>query len=597
MNNNSQSTEYEIPKDYDPLLFKIRHSAAHILAQAVKERFDFNDQIMFAIGPPIEEGFYYDFLLPRSINEEDLGWIESRMKEIIKENHMFQKKNITVSEAKKKFENQKYKLEIINDLITKGHEEVTIYQQDHFYDLCRGPHVESTGKIDSSAIKILKTSGAYWKGDNKNAMLTRIYGTAWLNKKDLKKYIWKVEEASKRDHRKIGKELELFHIDPTAPGMPYWLPNGLKVLNELINFWREEHEQNGYQEISTPLVNEKSLWETSGHWDHYRENMFTIPVDEHSTYGLKPMNCPNAMLVYNLKIRSYKDLPLRLSDVDVLHRKESSGSLHGLLRTQKFQQDDAHIFLTADQIGIEFKNILAIAKKFYEIFNLKYTFRLGTRPVDYIGDLESWNTAENTLKELLNEMVGQENYYIEEGDGAFYGPKVDIIMEDAIGRKWQMGTIQLDFQLPRRFNCTYVDSNGNKQHPIVIHRVIYGSLERFMGVLIEHTMGKFPLWLSPLHVKVIPVTETFDKYAQLIVDKLKINNIKTELSDSYDGRLNARIREAQLMKTPYMLIIGEKELANSTVSVRRRDGENIGELNIETFIDRVKKEINTKLNF
>ena len=406
-------------------------------------------------------------------------------------------------------------------------------------------------------------------------MLQRIYGTAWHTREELEQYLWRRAEAERRDHRRLGRELELFHFDQTAPGMPYWLPKGLKVLNTLLAFWREEHEKRGYQEIAAPLINDKSLWETSGHWEHYRENMFIIPVEEHITYGVKPMNCPNAMVVYNLKKRSYRDLPLRLSDCDILHRYERSGTLHGLLRVRKFQQDDAHIFVSEEQIEEEYDRILEIANLFYGIFGLKYSLRLGTRPHDFMGDPETWNKAEAALTRILDKHAGPGNYVIGEGEGAFYGPKLDILMRDALGREWQTGTIQLDFQLPRRFNCTYTDRDGTEKTPVVIHRVIYGSLERFIGILIEHYAGAFPFWLAPLQAVVIPIADRHVAYARQVAAELSVNKLRVEVDDRPE-RMNAKIRDAQLQKIPYMLVVGDREAAAGTAAVRLRTGADLG---------------------
>jgi threonyl-tRNA synthetase len=595
----------QIPKGYDPLLYRIRHSAAHVMAQAVRERFGAEGPVRLAIGPPIEQGFYYDFDLPRPVTDEDLVWIEARMKEIIQGNYPFQYREVTADEARRIFNEEPYKLELIEGLLAGNVDEngnplpeeeavkITTYQQDSFLDLCRGPHVSHTGEIHPDAIKLLNVAGAYWRGDESRPMLQRIYGTAWPTPAALEHYLWQRAEAEKRDHRNLGRELELFHLDPTAPGMPYWLPKGFKVLNVLIEFWREEHEKRGYQEIATPLINDKSLWEISGHWEHYRENMFLIPVSDQVTYGVKPMNCPNAMVVYNLKTRSYRDLPLRLSDSDLLHRNERSGTLHGLLRTRKFQQDDAHIFITEEQIEEEYDRVLEIANLFYGIFDLKYSLRLGTRPEGFIGDIETWDRAEAALKRILDKHSGPGNYHIEEGDGAFYGPKIDIIMEDALGRPWQMGTIQLDFQLPRRFNCVYIDSDGQEKTPVVVHRVIYGSLERFLGILIEHTAGAFPVWLAPVQARVIPITDQVLPYAEQVTAELRSEGLRVELDDT-DKRMNAKIRDAQLQKVPYMLVVGKREEAERTVAVRLRTEEDLGPMPVEVFLQRAKVTIAEK---
>lgn len=592
-------SDSQIPRGDPPQLYRIRHSAAHVMAQAVRERFAPEGPVHLAVGPPIENGFYYDLDLPRPATEEDVAWIEKRMKQIIRGRHPFQVREVTPDEARAMFSDEPYKLELIEGLLAGNVDEngnplpeaervrLTVYQHDSFVDLCRGPHVGHTGEINPEAVKLLNVAGAYWRGDETRPMLQRIYGTAWETPEALEHYLWQRAEAEKRDHRNLGRDLELFHFDPTAPGMPYWLPRGLKVLNELIQFWRVEHEKRGYQEIASPLINDKQLWEISGHWEHYQENMFLIPVSEQVTYGVKPMNCPNAMVVYNLKTRSYRDLPLRLSDCDVLHWYERSGTLHGLLRTRKFQQDDAHIFITEEQIEEEYARVLEIAQLFYGIFDLKYSLRLGTRPESYIGDLETWDRAEAALKRILDQHAGPGNYDIEEGDGAFYGPKIDILMEDALGRPHQMGTIQLDFQLPRRFQCVYIDKDGQEKTPVVVHRVIYGSLERFMGILIEHTAGAFPVWLAPVQARVIPITDALMPYAQEVTERLRGEGLRVELDDT-DKRMNAKIRDAQLQKVPYMLVIGNREQADGKVAVRLRTGADLGAMAVEEFVQRVR---------
>jgi len=591
-----------IPQGYDPQLYRIRHSAAHVLAQAVLERFP---GAGIAIGPPVEDGFYYDFDLPRSPTEEDLAWLTERMRAIIRGNYPFTVRAVSPAEARAFFADQPYKLALIDGLVQGAQDEygnqldegkppvITLYQQDTFVDLCRGPHVAATGEIDPEAIKLMNVAGAYWRGDEKNPMLTRIYGTAWRNKAELDHYLWRLEEAEKRDHRRLGKQLELFHFDPTAPGMPYWLPKGLKVLNELLAFWRQVHEEHGYQETASPLLNERKLYETSGHWEHYKDSMFIMPVDEHTTYGLKPMNCPNAMVIYNLKVRSYRELPLRLSDCDTLHRFELSGTLHGLLRVQEFQQDDAHIFVTEDQIDEEYERIFALADLFYRIFGLTYQCRLSTRPESFVGDLATWEKAEWTLKRILDEQVGPGNYLIGESDGAFYGPKVDILMDDALGRQWQMGTIQLDFQLPRRFGCTYVDRDGSEKTPVVIHRVIYGSMARFIGILVEHTAGALPVWLAPVQARIIPITDHHLSYAQHVAAQLRKAGLRVEVDDT-GKRMNAKIRDAQVQKVPYMLVIGNREMENGQVAVRLRTEEDLGAMEVDAFVALAQQAVADK---
>ncbi|MGZ3610182.1 MAG: threonine--tRNA ligase [Ktedonobacteraceae bacterium] len=608
----SVEAELENSEQYSPLQ-RMRHSAAHVMAEAVQEMFP---DARFAIGPAIEDGFYYDFDLPRSLTPADFPEIEQRMAKIIAGKYPFVRDHWSRLKALEYFRDkgQPYKVEIIENL--PDHEqaseyqqqndfpdlcrvqesknwpgEVTIYQQHNFLDLCRGPHVEHTGQI--GPFKLMRVAGAYWRGDEHRPMLQRLYGTAWFTQKELDQYLYHLEEAKKRDHRKLGKELELFHFDETAPGMPYWLPKGFKLLSELINFWRIEHEKRGYQEISTPLLNDKKLWEISGHWEHFREDMFHLPVDENTTYGLKPMNCPNAMFVFNFKTRSYRELPLRLSDLGILHRHELAGTLHGLLRVQKFQQDDAHLFVTEDQLEQEYIGVLEIVDLFYSIFDLKYSFRLGTRPEGYIGDLETWNKAEAVLRNILDKHVGPGNYRVADGDGAFYGPKIDILMEDDLGRSWQMGTIQLDFQLPRRFNCSYIDKDGQAKTPVVIHRAIFGTFERFIGILIEHTAGAFPAWLAPVQVRIITIADRHVPYAQEVMQHLRDLGIHIELDHSSE-RINAKIREAQLQKIPYMLVVGDREQQSQAVSVRLRTNENLGVIPLDTFIDRITDIIKTK---
>jgi threonyl-tRNA synthetase len=551
---------------YSPLQ-RMRHSAAHVMAEAVQEMFP---DAQFAIGPAIEDGFYYDFALPRSLTPDDLPEIEQRMRRIIAARYPFVQDRWSREKALEYFRQrrQPYKVEIIEHLFEQ---EVGIYQQGNFLDLCRGPHVENTGQI--GPFKLMRIAGAYWRGDEMRDRLQRIYGTAWFSQEELDQHLWQLEEAQKRDHRKLGRELELFHFDATAPGMPYWLPRGFKVLLELINFWRVEHERRGYQEISAPLINERSVWETSGHLPHYADNMFLLSINGAiNGYGIKAMNCPNAMMVFNFKTRSYRDLPLRLADCDILHRHERSGTLHGLLRVQKFTQDDAHVFVAEEQLEEEYERILKDINFFYNIFDLKYSLRLGTRPDSYIGDIETWNRAEAILRHILDKYAGPGNYAVEEGDGAFYGPKIDILMEDALGRSWQMGTIQLDFQMPRRFQCAYIDKDGSQKTPVVIHRVIYGSLERFIGILIEHTAGAFPVWLAPVQAMLIPIADRHVAYAEHVREVLREAGMRVEI-DMRNERMNARIRDAQLQKIPYMLI----------VSVRLRSNVNLKSMPLDQF--------------
>ncbi len=572
---------------YSPLQ-RMRHSAAHVMAEAVQEMFS---DAQFAIGPAIEDGFYYDFALPRSLTPDDLPEIERRMQRIIAAKYPFIQARWPREKALEYFQQrrQPYKIEIIEHLFDQ---EVGIYQQGNFLDLCRGPHVENTGQIGS--FKLMRIAGAYWRGDEMRDRLQRIYGTAWFSQEELDQYLWQLAEAQKRDHRKLGRELELFHFDATAPGMPYWLPRGFKVLLELINFWRVEHEKRSYQEISAPLINERSVWETSGHLPHYADNMFLLSINGAiNGYGLKAMNCPNAMMVFNFKTRSYRDLPLRLADCDILHRHERSGTLHGLLRVQKFTQDDAHVFVAEEQLEEEYERILKDINFFYNIFDLKYSLRLGTRPDSYIGDRETWDRAEAILRHILDKYAGPGNYAVEEGDGAFYGPKIDILMEDALGRSWQMGTIQLDFQMPRRFQCAYIDRDGAQKTPVVIHRVIYGSLERFIGILIEHTAGAFPVWLAPVQVMLIPIADRHVAYAERVREVLREAGMRVEI-DARNERMNARIRDAQLQKIPYMLIVGDQEEASSSVSVRLRSNVNLKSMPLDQFIAQAARIIKAR---
>jgi threonyl-tRNA synthetase len=573
--------------NYSPLQ-RMRHSAAHVMAEAVQEMFP---DAQFAIGPAIEDGFYYDFALPRSLTPDDLPEIERRMQRIIAARYPFVQDRWPREKALEYFRQrrQPYKVEIIEHL---RDQEVGIYQQGNFLDLCRGQHVKNTGQI--GPFKLMRIAGAYWRGDEMRDRLQRIYGTAWFSQEELDQYLWRLEEAQKRDHRKLGRELELFHFDATAPGMPYWLPRGFKVLLELINFWRVEHEKRGYQEISAPLINERTVWETSGHLPHYANNMFLLSINGAiNGYGIKAMNCPNAMMVFNFKTRSYRDLPLRLADCDILHRHERSGTLHGLLRVQKFTQDDAHVFVAEEQLEDEYERILKDINFFYSIFDLKYSLRLGTRPDSYIGDIETWNRAEAILRHILDKYAGPGNYAVEEGDGAFYGPKIDILMEDALGRSWQMGTIQLDFQMPRRFQCAYIDRDGSQRTPVVIHRVIYGSLERFIGILIEHTAGAFPVWLAPVQAMLIPIADRHVAYAEHVREVLREAGIRVEI-DARNERMNARIRDAQLQKIPYMLIVGDQEEAASAVSVRLRSNVNLKSMPLEQFCTQASRIIKAR---
>ena len=580
-------------------LDKLRHSCAHLLAAAVLEIYP---DAKLAIGPSIKEGFYYDIDFGETkVGNEQLPKIEKRMHKLITSWKGFEKKLLTAKEAKAHYKNDNpYKTELIDEFSKGGSEKIGFYESagsvskafdgKPYSDLCKGGHVENPSK-EIKFFKLLKVAGAYWRGDEKNKMLTRIYGTAFPSQKELDNYLTMLEKAKKRDHKKIGKELDLFLFHETSPGCPYWLDKGLTILNELLEYWRVEHKKRGYKETATPLVNKKKLWETSGHWDHYKNDMFIANMGENEEYGIKPMNCPNAMIIFESKSRSYKELPLRLGDSDMLHRYERSGTLNGLFRVRSFRQDDSHNFITESQIQSEYREIFEITKQFYGVFELEFSFRLGTRPEKFMGDKKTWNKAESELKEILEE--SNMEYTVLEGDGAFYGPKVDILMKDALGREWQMGTIQLDFQIPKNFNLKYVDKDGSKKTPVVIHRVIYGSLERFIGILIEHFVGAFPVWISPIQVMILPITNRNTKYAKKISKSLMENGMRTELDDSSET-LGNKIRKAQSDKVPYMLILGDKEEKTKKVAVRLRSGEDLGQMSLEKITERVLDKIKKK---
>lgn len=559
------------------------HTTSHIMAQAIKRIFP---DVKLAIGPSIDEGFYYDFDIEKPFTDEDKAKIESEMKKIIKEDLPIERFTLTKDEALELMKDEPYKVELINDLPEGA--EISFYKQGEFTDLCAGPHLMSTGKV--KAIKILSSSAAYWRGDEKRETLQRIYGISYPKASGLEEYIYRIEEAKKRDHRKLGKELELFFFDETAPGMPYWLPKGFTMLNVLIDFWRKEHKERGYQEFSGPQLNSSVLWKTSGHWDHYKEDMFVLTDAEGFEQALKPMNCPNSIKVYQNKLRSYKDLPLRFNDVDVIHRYEKSGQLNGLFRVRMFRQDDSHNYITDNQIGSEIKSIVEIANKIYGIFGLEYKLTLSTRPEDFMGEIETWNRAEEDLKNVLEEICGKDNYAINEGDGAFYGPKIDIKMKDCLGREWQMGTIQLDFQLPQRFNLSYIDKDGNKKTPIMVHRAILGSFERFIGIITEHFAGAFPTWLAPVQVKLLPISDAQVEYSKKVKAEFEKQGLRVELDDRNE-KIGYKIREAQLEKVPYMLVIGDKEVNENKVSVRSRKEGDIGAVLVDEFISKIKYEI------
>lgn len=564
-----------------------RHGLAHVLAKAVKKVYG-DKNVKLAIGPAIDDGFYYDFDC-EELSQEKIGDIEKEMKAIINQNQEFKRVELSKAQALELFANEPYKIELINDL-PEGEIISCYYLGDDFVDLCKGPHVDNTSRLQSYGYKINRISGAYWRGDEHNKMLKRIYVYAFPDKKQLADHINMIEEAKKRDHRKLGKELDLFFFDDTAPGMAYWLPKGFTLMNALIDFWRKEHKIRGYQEFTAPQLNNSNLWKTSGHWDHYKEDMYVLTDDDGMEQALKPMNCPNSIKIYQSKLRSYKDLPIRLSDIDVIHRKEKSGQLNGLFRVRMFRQDDSHNYIRKDQVGSEISSILGLIDSLYKVFNLPYELTLSTRPDDYMGDLDTWNMAENELKSVLNQVCGENNYQINEGDGAFYGPKIDIKMKDCLGREWQTGTIQLDFQLPERFDLTYIDADGEKVRPIMVHRAIFGSFERFIGILTEHFAGVFPVWLCPVQVKVMNISESSEDYAKAIYDKLDEQGIRCEL-DIRNEKIGYKIREAVSYKIPYMIIVGDGEKEKNTISIRGRGNLNIADIKLDDFISKIKEEI------
>lgn len=559
----------------------IRHSAAHVMAQAVKKLYK---NVKLAIGPTIKNGFYYDFDLDVSLTNDDLKKIEDEMNKIISKDLKFTRQEVSRKEALKLMseKNEYYKIELINDL--DENEQISLYTQGDFTDLCRGPHIPSTRFI--KAFKLTSVAGAYWRGDEKNEMLQRIYGVAFATKKELEKYEKLIEEAKRRDHRKLGRELKLFEIMDEGPGFPFFLPKGVVLKNILIDYWRKIHNEAGYVEIETPIMLNKDLWIRSGHWDHYKENMYTSMIDN-KEFALKPMNCPGGMLVYKSETHSYRDLPLRVGELGRVHRHELSGALHGLMRVRAFTQDDAHIFMLPEQIKSEILGVVKLIDEVYGTLGFKYNVELSTRPEDSMGTNEEWNMAENSLKEALNE--GGLDYKINEGDGAFYGPKIDFHIEDSLGRSWQCGTIQLDFQLPQRFELEYIGRDGEKHRPIVIHRVIFGSIERFIGILIEHFAGKFPVWLAPVQVKVLPISDKFMEYSKEVLDKLRKAGIRCEI-DARNEKTNYKIREARNERVPYMIIIGEKEKTRGDISVRSRKNGDEGSTSLKEFITRVQKE-------
>ena len=569
--------------DCDPSpLATLRHSTSHVMAQAVKRLFP---DVKVAIGPAIEDGFYYDFARATPFTPEDLVRIEDEMRAIIKSDFAFERQEMSRADAIAFFRErgEPYKVEIIEGLDV---DRVSLYRQGDFVDLCRGPHVASTGRI--KAFKLLSSSGAYWRGDEKNAMLQRIYGTAWLSKADLDQYLWRLEEAKKRDHRKLGRELDLFEFHDVAPGAPFWLPGGMTLVRELEKFVREHLDARGYVEISTPMLVNKKLWEQSGHWELYSDNMFKVEVEE-EIFSLKPMNCPESTYVYRRAVRSYRDLPMRLSEMGRCHRNERSGTLTGLVRVRQFTQDDAHIYLRPDQLQAEITDLLDLVREWYATFDLKPSYKLSTKPEKALGTDEQWHTAESALHDAMkaNELA----YDLNEGDGAFYGPKVDIYVQDALGRQWQIATIQVDLtMLPERFALEYIDTDGQPKRPVVIHRAIFGSYERFIGLLVEHYAGAFPTWLAPVQARVIPISEKHAEYARSVHARLRAARVRAELDDRNE-KLGYRIREAQLHKVPYMLVVGERESQQGTASVRHRTGDDAGAVPVDRVVADLAREI------
>ena len=561
------------------------HTSSHILAQAVQHLFP---EVKFGIGPAIDNGFYYDFDLEHKFTEEDLAAIEAEMAKIIKEDIPLVRKEMSRAEALKYMEEkgQPYKVELINDLPEDS--VITFYEQGDFTDLCAGPHLASTGGI--KAVKIMSVAGAYWRGSEKNKMLQRIYAITFPKKSLLDEYLKNIEEAKKRDHRKIGKEMDLFMLTEEGPGFPFFLPKGMIIRNELESFWKAEHKKNGYDEIKTPLILNEALWHTSGHWDHYQENMYFTKIDGED-YAIKPMNCPGSLLAYKRKMYSYRDFPIRMAELGQVHRHELSGALHGLMRVRTFTQDDAHIFMLPEQIKDELKGVISLIDRMYKLFGFEYHIELSTRPENSMGSEEDWNMAENALREAMEEL-GRE-YILNPGDGAFYGPKLDFHLKDCIGRTWQCGTIQLDFQMPQRFDITYVGADGEKHRPVMIHRTIFGSIERFIGILIENFEGKFPLWLAPVQVKLLTVTEKFNDYAYELAKEMEEAGLRVEV-DGRNEKIGYKIREARNARDNYIVVIGEKEVSSGIFPVRSSKEGEIGEFSKADFIEKLQKEIAEK---
>ncbi|HPW42121.1 MAG TPA: threonine--tRNA ligase, partial [Bacillota bacterium] len=571
--------------DDDDGKWALRHTGSHILAQAVKRLYP---DAKLAIGPAIDTGFYYDIDSDKSFSEEDLAAIEKEMENIVKEDLRLERFELPRSEALDLMGKmgESYKVELINDLPEDS--VISFYKQGEFVDLCAGPHAPSTGKV--KALKLLSVAGAYWRGNEKNKMLQRIYGTAYTKKSDLEEYLNMLEEAKRRDHRKLGKELDLFSLHEEGPGFPFFHPKGMIIRNELENFWRNIHKKHGYMEIKTPVILNEDLWHQSGHWDHYKDNMYFTTIDE-KTYAVKPMNCPGGILIYKNAMYSYRDLPLRMGELGLVHRHELSGALHGLMRVRNFTQDDAHLYLTPEQIKEEVLGVISLTDYVYKLFGFKYRVELSTRPENSMGSDEDWENATEALRNALE--ASKLPYKINEGDGAFYGPKIDFHLEDCIGRTWQCGTIQLDFQMPEKFNLTYIGADGEKHRPVMIHRTIFGSIERFIGILIENYAGAFPVWLAPVQVIILPVSEKQKEYAEKLNKQLEDLDIRSE-ADLRSEKVGYKIREAQLQKIPYMLVVGDKEMESGSVSVRDRKEGDIGVMKFEDFLSKIQDEIKNK---
>lgn len=560
------------------------HTAAHVMAQAVQHLFP---QARFGIGPALENGWYYDIKAERPLTTGDFEAIEAEMKKIIKADLPVEKRFITVEEGRALFAGQSYKLELLEEYAEKGWQ-LSVYTQGDFTDLCAGPHLMSTGAL--KAVKLLKVAAAYWRGDVQRDSLDRLYGIAFPKASQLEDYLHMLEEAQKRDHRRLGKELELFTLMEEGPGFPFFLPKGMILKNELIDYWREIHRAAGYQEISTPVMLNRALWERSGHWDHYKENMYTTVIDD-TDFAIKPMNCPGGMLVYKLQPHSYRDLPLRMGELGLVHRHELSGALHGLFRVRCFTQDDAHIFMTWDQMKDEIKNVVRLFDEVYSVFGLTYQIEVSTMPEDHMGDVKDWDFATETLKAAVTEMG--KDFIINEGDGAFYGPKLDFHLSDSLGRTWQCGTIQLDMQLPERFELEYTGADGEKHRPVMIHRVVLGSIERFIGVITEHFAGAFPLWLAPVQIKILPIADRHHDYAKKVCAELDAMGFRVEV-DERSEKIGYKIREAQLHKIPYMLLVGDKEVEDGTVSVRKRGEGDLGASSVQDFATGALEDVKSK---